>query len=328
MSDRLIEITARSSSMEGLCKALEGRNLRQMRVLPEIGGRRTLRALIARHERQDVLDTAQDALEGEDDWELLLYPLEASLPREDARQMRRKRTWFMPADSREEIYEDAMAAARIDPLFIAIAVLSTIVVSVGLVTDSVAVVIGGMVIAPMLGPNLALALSIALGDRDMLFHAVVSNGVGFGIALLMSLGVGYFGTVPVDAAELVTRTDVGTAGIVLALASGVAAALSLATGLSGTLVGVMVAVALVPPACIMGMMLGAGRLDEAYGAGLLLAVNLACIHIAAHAVFFLQGLRPRGWVDVNTAHQSVVTATAAWLVLLALLVVAMVIRHA
>lgn len=135
-----------SRPLHGLCKALEGRNLCQVRVLPEVGGRRTLRTLIVRHERQDVLDTAQDALEGEDDWELLLYPLEASLPCEDARHSRRRRTWFMPADSREDIYEDAMAAAGIDPLFIAIAVLSTIVVSVGLVTDSVAVVIGAMVI--------------------------------------------------------------------------------------------------------------------------------------------------------------------------------------
>jgi len=329
MSDRLIEITALESSCERLQEALSRQRLHHLRMSSAEGGRRTLRGVVSRVDRQAVLDAAQNVLEGEDDWEILILPLEAALPREEsARPGSKASSWTFAADTREELYEDVASGSRIDALFLALCVLSTIVVAVGLVTDSVAVVIGGMVIAPLLGPNLALAMAISLGDRDLLFDALGANAVGFSIALVISVGIGVVGHVPTDAVEIATRTDIGFAGIVLALASGFAAALSLAAGLSGTLVGVMVAVALMPPACTFGMLLGAGRFHEALGAGLLLAVNVACIHIAAHAVFFMQGLRPRGWRDVASAHQSTATAAIAWLVLLALLVAAMLVRHA
>jgi len=54
---------------------------------------------------------------------------------------------------------------------------------------------------------------------------------------------------------------------------------------------------------------------------------VVCIHIAAHAALFLQGLRPRGWTEFRKANQSVVTASSAWLVLLALLLIVFVDRH-
>jgi len=64
--------------------------------------------------------------------------------------------------------------------------------------------------------------------------------------------------------------------ILLVLASGAAAALSLTTGLSGVPVGVMVAVALLPPAAVLGILLGNGNPALAMSAGLLLAVNIVC----------------------------------------------------
>ena len=66
----------------------------------------------------------------------------------------------------------------------------------------------------------------------------------------------------------------------LALASG-AAALSLTTGLSSVLVSVMVAVALLPPAVTLGLMLGYGDFNLALGAGLLLAINLVCVNMVS-----------------------------------------------
>ncbi|MDZ7803496.1 DUF389 domain-containing protein [Thiohalophilus sp.] len=83
-----------------------------------------------------------------------------------------------------------------------------------------------------------------------------------------------------DSQELLLRTDVGLEGIALALASGMAAGLSLTSGVSATLVGVMVAVALLPPAATLGLMLGAGNYQYALGALLLLAVNVVCVNLA------------------------------------------------
>ncbi len=97
-----------------------------------------------------------------------------------------------------------------------------------------------MVIAPLLSPNVALAL-----------------GLSFAIAV----------TLPIDlvSQELLSRTDVGLDSIVLALASGSAAALSLTTGLSSVLVGVMVAVVLMPPRATLAVMLASGQEELAFG---------------------------------------------------------------
>jgi len=66
-----------------------------------------------------------------------------------------------------------------------------------------------------------------------------------------------------------SRTDVGLDSVALALASGAAAVLSLTTGVSSTLVGVMVAVALLPPTLAVGILLGDGRWELAAGAMLM-----------------------------------------------------------
>ena len=123
------------------------------------------------------------------------------------------------------------------------------------------------------------------------------------------------------------RTDVGLAGVVLALASGAAAVLSLITGLSSALVGVMVAVALLPPTATLGMMLGSGEWSAAFGAGLLLAVNVVCINLSAKLMFLFKGVRPRTWLEKTRARQSVTTYTAFWILWLLILITAIILRH-
>lgn len=113
----------------------------------------------------------------------------------------------------------------------------------------------------------------------------------------------------------------------LALASGAAAVLSLTTGLSSVLVGVMVAVALLPPAATFGLMLGSGQFGMATGAGLLLAMNIVCINFAAKLVFLLKGIHPRTWWETQKAKRAMVAYLAIWAVSLALLVVLIYLRR-
>ena len=94
--------------------------------------------------------------------------------------------------TREEIWNSVWGQARIDQTYIMFVVLSTIVAALGMLTDSVAVVVGAMVIAPLLGPNLAFAVGIALGDGKLIWRALSANVVGICVALLLSIGIGYF----------------------------------------------------------------------------------------------------------------------------------------
>ena len=144
------------------------------------------------------------------------------------------------------------------------------------------------------------------------------NGLGMTLALTVIIGLIWdFDVLASD--ELLSRTELNLAAIALALASGAAAVLSLTTGLSSTLVGVMVAVALMPPAATVGITLGAGKFDLAMNASILLAVNIVAVNLAAQLVLLLKGIRPRTWLERKTATQSVKITILGWGLMLAIL---------
>lgn len=184
-----------------------------------------------------------------------------------------------------------------------------------------------MVIAPLLGPNIALALAASLGDAELIWEALKTGVVGLVVALGLSVVIGKLWHLNFDSQELLARTDVGLDSVALALASGAAAVLSLSTGLPSVLVGVMVAVALLPPTATMGLMLGAGKFNLALGAGLLLAVNVVCVNLSAKVTFLARGIKPRTGLEKLRAKQSMTTYIVFWIVTLLILMAAIYVRH-
>jgi uncharacterized membrane protein len=91
------------------------------------------------------------------------------------------------------------------------------------------------------------------------------------------------------------RTLVQPADIALALACGAAGVLAFSRGASLSLVGVMVAVALVPPLTAAGIYTGAGLFAAGANAMFLFTVNLVCVNVAGIATFLFQGLPPKSW---------------------------------
>ncbi|MBU4033782.1 MAG: TIGR00341 family protein [Proteobacteria bacterium] len=271
--------------------------------------------LVEQEKIQGLLDALQGIL-GPDGNIVLITP-EAVLPHHAPSEEELKKS--SRETTREELYEEVEKGARLGSNFLLLVALSTVVASIGLIKDNVAVVIGAMVIAPLLGPNIALALSTALGDTKLLWTAAKSNIAGLGLAIGIGICEGFFWPVSFASHELLARTDVGLDSIVLALASGAAAALSLTTGLSSVLVGVMVAVALLPPAAALGLMLGSGQMDLAIGAGLLLSVNIACVNLSAKLVFIFKGIKPRTWLSSEKARESSIVYLLIWIISLGIL---------
>jgi len=83
--------------------------------------------------------------------------------------------------------------------------------------------------------------------------------------------------------------------------------------------GVMVAVALLPPLMLFGLVLGNGQLQVSLNALLLFATNVVCLNISAVAMFFIQGVRPNSWWKAEQAKKQTRIAIAVWLALLAVL---------
>ncbi|TDJ58156.1 MAG: TIGR00341 family protein [Nitrospina sp.] len=326
---KIIEVIADASYQDIVTTIGEQHEARDCWVGPKgEDGRCVIRLLVGDAQRQEVLDALQGTLSNSSTAKILVTAVEAVLPREEAPENDEgKKKERSAATTREELYDSIEKNARLNSTYVILVVLSTIVVAIGLLKDNVTVVIGAMVIAPLLGPNIALALAAALGDTGLMWKSLKTSLVGLVLALGLSFLIGALWPLNVHSRELLARTEVGLDSIVLALASGAAAVLSLSTGLPSVLVGVMVAVALLPPTATMGLMLGAGKYDMAIGAGLLLAANVVSVNLAAKVSFIFSGIKPRTWLEKRKARQSMAAYIFFWIVSLAVLVAVIVLRR-
>jgi len=326
MPVRMIAISAPDSTVPTLLKKAEELGVSGVRTFKESQkeDRTTLHMLSAGDNRQDVVDAMQSALSSQSDWRLTILPVETTipLPREEEeaveeaeKDLKRK----IGGRTREEIWNDVWEQAQTDQTYLVFVVLSTVVAALGLVQDNVAVVVGAMVIAPLLGPNLAFAVGVSLGDRSLILRALKTNAAGLGIAFGFSVLIGLVWPLNMESGELMGRADVNFGGMAIALASGAAAALSLVTGVSSALVGVMVAVALLPPTAALGLFAGAGQTSLAMGALLLLSVNIVSVNLSAQTVLFWRGVRPRTFYEEKEARIGRIVAGVFWVVTLAIL---------
>lgn len=309
-------------------------------------GRISAHLLVRPENRQKVLDALQTILHNADNYRVLIIPLDTALPKpveqeiealsdkpltheqheeEKLKEKERKKSALMT--TREEILAQVEKETQLDNNFILLVILSAIVAAIGLLENNLAVIVGAMVIAPLLGPNIAFSLGASLGETKLVIESLKALFVGIIIAILFSIGIGLVWPGNFDSFELMSRTDVAYSGTAIALASGAAASLSLVSGSSSVLVGVMVAVALMPPAVTIGLMLSIADYNHALGAALLLAVNIVCINLSAKLVFLFRGIKPRTWLDAHKAKQSRLLYIVIWIVLLALLFITIYFRH-
>jgi len=316
---KIVEVVADDSYIDSIKNIVKKNDVPDFWVVSsESEGRKVVRILVKPEQRQTILDALQGILSTSLSARVVVIPIEATLPREEEPDEKTK-IISTTETTREELYNSIGKNARLNRTYLLLIFLSTVVVAIGLLKDNVTVVIGAMVIAPLLGPNLAMALGTALGDTDLMWKAFKTGLAGMSLALALSVLIGIFWPLNVESRELLARTYVGLDSAVLAMASGAAAVISLTSGIPSILVGVMVAVALLPPAATMGLMLGAGQTDLAYGAAFLLAVNIVAINLSAKLGFLIQGIKPRTWLEKKKAKQSMQSYIIIWVLTLAAL---------
>lgn len=297
----------------------------------------TVKLLVDSRHAEDLVDGLFEAVGDVEGCRMVSLPVEATVPRpkeddeaEGDRDQDRPDGESKPLGrvSREELYNDLRAGSEPDALFVIQVVLSTIIACVGLLQNDTAVVVGAMVIAPLLGPNVALGFGATLGDLTFVRRALVSNGLGLGLAGGLSMLIGLLFAVDAEIAAISTRTQAGLDDVVLALATGVAGTLAVTSGIATVLIGVMVAVALLPPLAAAGLLAGSGLWFQASSAGLLVVINVVCLNLASVATFVALGIRPRGWWEQEGARRSSRAALLVWTVALTVLLIALLLRAA
>lgn len=297
---------------------LEGQKILEQRQVQLKDGEMLVRILLDAEQTDAVLDLLHEQFPLQEGNHLVILPVQAILPREEKKELKEKKK--PERIGRDELFEDIQGAARCSYTYLAMTLLATIVAAIGLGYNSVAIIIGAMVIAPLLGPNVAVAFGTTLGDLRFLWRALFTNLVGIALALVASVIIGTMMHVTPSFAEFAFNSRTRSGNIVVALASGSAGTIAFTTGVSAVMIGVMVAVALLPPLVTFGLFLGGGYPQLSVGALSLFLTNLVCVNLAGVVTFWAEGIHPVNWWEKARAKKATLTALGLWLFLLAALI--------
>ncbi|WP_201501572.1 TIGR00341 family protein [Psychrobacter cibarius] len=184
------------------------------------------------------------------------------------------------------------ANALLSKMYFIMNILSAIIASYGLVTNSAAVVIGAMLVAMMLGPITGIALAIIDHRMPLLRKSLITVIVGVSLVVLVGFIVGWLHKDQPLTAEILSRTQPTSMDLMIALAGGTAGAYAMVSPhLSVAVVGVAVATALVPPLAASGILFANGETQLGLGALLLALTNIIAIQFTNALVLWLLGFR-------------------------------------
>ena len=203
---------------------------------------------------------------------------------------------MLPTAERKKVIAELNAISSPGFDFFLLVVLSCSIATLGLVTNSPAVIIGAMLVAPLMSPIVGIGLASITGDGGLWRVATSALLRGALLAVFLAAIMTYinrflpFVSLQELPAEIVARTHPSPIDLVIAFSGGLAAAYALTRpNISAALPGVAIATALMPPLCTVGIGLALMRWDVAGGASLLFLTNAITISFAAAVVFFLRG---------------------------------------
>ncbi|WP_055448813.1 DUF389 domain-containing protein [Lacinutrix mariniflava] len=200
-----------------------------------------------------------------------------------------------------------------------ILICSIFVASVGLNADSIAVVIGAMLISPLMGPILGVGLSIAINDIDTLKRSLINLATMLVLSLLTSFLFFYFFPLSEETSELLGRVSPDIRDVLIAFFGG--AALIIARTKKGTIAsvifGVAIGTALMPPLCTAGYGLAKGNMDYFLGAMYLFTINT--IFIALSTFLILKILRFPMLKYANSAKRKRISRLASFVAFLVMI---------
>jgi len=177
--------------------------------------------------------------------------------------------------------------------FFCLLILASGISTYGLLGDSVAVIIGAMIIAPLMLPIMGLAFSISASDSLAIKTSLLVSLGGIATAI----GVGFLLTLPMTSffqpeniGQVIVRTSPRLLDLLAALVTGVAGAFAMSRrDVSDTLPGVAIAISLVPPLANVGILLASSNYSLALGSLLLFMTNYFAILVTGTALFGIMG---------------------------------------
>ncbi len=197
----------------------------------------------------------------------------------------------------EELESSLDQVARLTPWYLFLTASAAAIAFAGLVRDDVLLVLASMIIAPLMGPLLALGFGLLWRHKQLALRAAVTAALGAALAWLTAWAlawlISHWAAIE-PGRQLLSRSAPNLFDLVLALITGAVGAYSFIRGQGPTLVGVMVAIALLPPLVASGVFTAIGQGSAAGGAFYLALVNAVALLFTAalgYAVRFRTSVR-------------------------------------
>lgn len=204
-------------------------------------------------------------------------------------------SWIQISPQRVKfVIDDITVGSEPGIRFYLMVVVSTFIASIGLITNSTAVIIGAMLVAPLMTPIFGIALGLLLGNPGLMGRALWAEVVGVLMAVIIAV---VFGSLPLEVQvtpEMLARTKPTLLDLLVAVFAGFAGSYALVDErLSPSLPGVAIATAIVPPLANTGLCLSVQSYVGASGSFLLFLANFVSILLVAAVVFISAGMVPR-----------------------------------
>jgi Predicted membrane protein len=190
----------------------------------------------------------------------------------------------------QQLQQELLAESTLDPSYLVLIVGSCAIATFGLLANSAAVIIGAMIIAPLMLPIRGLAFGALEGDIVLVRRGAIAIGVGTLLAIALAWGIGRLVGIPGFDSEVLARSKPTLLDLGIAVAAGgISGYAKIQPKVSGSLAGTAIAVALMPPICVVGLGLSQANWSLSFGATLLYFTNLLGITLSCMLTFLLAG---------------------------------------
>jgi uncharacterized hydrophobic protein (TIGR00271 family) len=191
------------------------------------------------------------------------------------------------------LFTNLREEAQLSSAFMTLLILATMIATFGLYINSPSVIIGAMLLAPLMQPIVSMSMGVLRQDSALAFGGLKSIMIGVMSVLLTAMLISFFTPIEKLTSEMVGRLHPTILDLFVAIVSGAAAAYAKSNEkIMGSLAGVAIAVALVPPLAVSGIGLGWGEWHMFGMAFLLFVTNLVGIVLAAALIFMILGYSP------------------------------------
>jgi uncharacterized hydrophobic protein (TIGR00271 family) len=212
----------------------------------------------------------------------------------------------------QQLQTELLAESTLDSAYIILIISSCAIATLGLLSNSAAVIIGAMIIAPLMLPIRGLAFGALQADITLFRKGLIAVAVGTLLAVAIASTLGWLVGLPSYGSEVLARSrptllDLGIAVV----AGGISGYAKIETKISGSLAGTAIAVALMPPVCVIGLGLAQGNWSLSFGATLLYLTNLLGIALSCMVTFVVAG-----YTSMARARQPLIWTMALTAILL------------